>query len=115
MLTVHSEGLDSPRCFAEIDGRGDGTVAMQLTLVPTFKMPRIPSQEYIFVVDRSGSMGGARIQTAKRTLEMLLRLLPNKNTSFNIFSFGSLVDSIWEASLDYNQTTLMSAVGIIPL
>ncbi|OAX34094.1 hypothetical protein K503DRAFT_803864 [Rhizopogon vinicolor AM-OR11-026] len=72
VLTVHGRGLDQPRCFAEVDFRHGDTMAMQLLFVPKFKMPRVPSQEYIFVIDRSGSM--------------------NSQTTFNIFSFGSKVD-----------------------
>ncbi|KAG6380484.1 hypothetical protein JVT61DRAFT_8637 [Boletus reticuloceps] len=62
-----------------MDARREGdeegsTIAMQLTLVPKFQAPKIPSQEYIFIIDRSGSMSNTPIETAKRTLIMLLRL-----------------------------------------
>ncbi|THG97065.1 hypothetical protein EW026_g4879 [Hermanssonia centrifuga] len=104
ILSVRAEGLDAPRCFAQ---RGpDGSVAMQLTVVPKFNLPTISSQEYIFLVDRSGSMGGDRIETAKRTLVMLLRCLPSQGTSFNIFSFGSRCDSLWQMSMQYDASTL---------
>ncbi|THG97060.1 hypothetical protein EW026_g4874 [Hermanssonia centrifuga] len=104
ILSVRAEGLDAPRCFAQ---RGpDGSVAMQLTVVPKFNLPTISSQEYIFLVDRSGSMGGDRIETAKRTLVMLLRSLPRQGTSFNIFSFGYHCDSLWQKSMQYDASTL---------
>ncbi len=52
ILSVRAEGLDAPRCFTQ---RGpDGSVAMQLTVVPKFNLPIVSSQEYIFIVDRSG-------------------------------------------------------------
>ncbi len=111
ILSVRAEGLDAPRCFAQ---RGpDGSVAMQLTVVPKFNLPTISSQEYIFLVDRSGSMGGDRIETAKRTLVMLLRCLPSQGTSFNIFSFGSRCDSLWQMSMQYDASTLEIAVSIV--
>ncbi|PSR78278.1 hypothetical protein PHLCEN_2v7474 [Hermanssonia centrifuga] len=104
ILSVKAEGLDTPRCFAQ---RGpDGSVAMQLTVVPKFNLPTISSQEYIFIVDRSGSMRGDRIETAKRTLVMLLRCLPSQGTSFNIFSFGHRCDSLWQKSMQYDASTL---------
>ncbi|KAI6035785.1 hypothetical protein EDC04DRAFT_2897689 [Pisolithus marmoratus] len=107
VLTVHADGLDKPRCFAEIDAQANpGAIGMQLTLVPSFKVPRNPSQEYLFVIDISGSMSGARIETAKHTLLMLLRLLPRTQTIFNIFRFGSEVWSLWTASHDFNQDTM---------
>lgn len=116
VITIHAEGLDKPRCFAEVlharelETQEGSTVAMQLTLVPKFLAPKIPSQEYIFVIDRSGSMSGNSIETAKKTLIMLLRLLPNAQTTFNIFSFGSHVDSMWHNSHALDRASLDEAV-----
>jgi hypothetical protein len=106
VLAVHADGLDAPRCFAEQHARDSGSVAMQLTFVPSFKLPPISAQEYIFLVDRSGSMNGSSIETVKRALLMLLRMLPNEQTIFNIFSFGSRVDALWRKSQPYHQTCL---------
>lgn len=114
VLVVKADGLDAPRCFAEIDrdpnGNGD-TLAMQLSIVPKFNLPPVPSQEYLFLVDRSGSMSGARIETAKSTLALLLRMLPNEGTIFNIFSFGSHVDGLWGTSSKYDEAALAAAVS----
>lgn len=121
VITIHAEGLDKPRCFAEVlgarrDWDGDGsTIAMQLTFVPKFASAKVPSQEYIFVIDRSGSMGGASIETAKRTLTMLLHLLPTTQTTFNIFSFGSTVTSLWPRSRERTQGSLAEAVCFLLL
>jgi von Willebrand factor type A domain len=114
VLIIEAEGLDTPRCFAELDdpnGRGSATIAMQLTLIPKFDLPPIKAQEYLFVIDRSGSMNGERISTAKRTLATLIRMLPSQGTMFNIFSFGSLVDGLWPRSWRYNQSSLDTAVS----
>jgi hypothetical protein len=111
VLVVHADGLDSPRCFAERDDSGSGTIAMQLTFVPNIKLPPIPDQEYLFVIDRSGSMSGSRITVAKRALSMLLRFLPNEGTKFNIISFGSHHEALWESgSLVYSDSSLRTAV-----
>lgn len=119
VLVVHAEGLDSPRCFAELyqdpDHREPDTVAMQLSIVPKFNLPALLSQEYIFVVDRSGSMGGDRINTSKHTLSILLRMLPAKGSIFNIFSFGNDVDGLWRQSCAYNQGNLNFAVSTLTL
>ncbi|KII87048.1 hypothetical protein PLICRDRAFT_113205 [Plicaturopsis crispa FD-325 SS-3] len=113
VLSVHAAGLDAPRCFAERGKTREGheTVALQLTLVPKLTLPPVPAQEYIFLVDRSGSMSGGRIAIAKRTLGMLLRMLPSSNTMFNIWSFGTNYASLWTASQGYNAATMANATS----
>ncbi|KAF9458759.1 hypothetical protein BDZ94DRAFT_72466 [Collybia nuda] len=110
VLIIHAEGLDLPRCFAELhrdpECREPDTIAMELTIVPKFNLPPIGSQEYIFVIDRSGSMTGERINMAKQTIDILLHMLPVKGTLFNIFSFGSHVDGLWMQSGTYSQKNL---------
>ena len=110
VLSITADGLDEARCFVERSPTG--TVAMQLTVVPHMKLPLLSSQEYVFLVDRSGSMGGARIDMAKRALVMLLRALPRQGTTFNIFSFGSAWSRLWDESKPYNAQTIQEAVSL---
>ena len=111
VLSIKADGLDTARCFAERDPTG--SFALQLTVAPQVKLPPIEAQEYIFLVDRSGSMSGGRIETAKRALVMLLRALPSRGTSFNIFSFGTTCSSLWPEAQGYNAQTLQAAVSDI--
>ncbi|KAG9310061.1 hypothetical protein JVU11DRAFT_9666 [Chiua virens] len=114
VLTINAEGLDKPRCFAEeAEGNEGATVAMQLTLVPKFLARKVLSQEYIFVIDRSYSMYGRSIETAKRTLSMLLRLLPSMQTTFNIFSFGGVVQPLWTSSRSLDTASLLEATSYV--
>ncbi|KIK42612.1 hypothetical protein CY34DRAFT_804766 [Suillus luteus UH-Slu-Lm8-n1] len=110
VLEVHARGLNESRCFAEIHPKRADTIAMQLSFVPKFEMPRVASHEYIFVVDRTSSMSGAPMETTKRTLEMLFRLLPDADTTFNIFSFASKVDGMWERSVPLNEENMQYAI-----
>lgn len=111
VLSIVGDNLDAPRCFAQ---RGNnGIIAMQLTFVPKIDNILIPRQEYVFVIDRSGSMEGTRIETAKQALVMLLRALPAEGTMFNIFSFGSHFDSLWSRSLPYSEENLRRATEYV--
>ncbi|KAM9331060.1 von Willebrand factor A domain-containing protein 5A [Gastrophryne carolinensis] len=85
-------------------------------------IPECPDQsncgEFIFVVDRSGSMecpmnsepnSPMRIQSAKETLVLLLKSLP-LGCYFNIYGFGSSFESFFLESMEYTQETLDGAI-----
>ena len=44
-------------------------------------------REYIFVIDRSGSMMGRRIESARDSLKLLIQQLPNENTYFDVLRY----------------------------
>ncbi|KAJ7223092.1 von Willebrand factor type A domain-containing protein, partial [Mycena pura] len=109
VLAIKSAGLDAPRCVAELHPI-HLTVAVALTLVPRFKLPDVPRQEYVFLIDRSGSMQGRRITAAMKALVVMLRSLPAKETLFQIASFGTRCSMLWsDGSRPYNQATLEEA------
>ena len=58
--------------------------------------------EYIFLFDRSGSMGGTRIEKAKEVLIIFVKSLP-EDTYFNIISFGSTSENLFSASARYSH------------
>ncbi|KAJ6468132.1 von Willebrand factor type A domain-containing protein [Mycena vitilis] len=109
VLTIKSAGLDAPRCIAELHPTND-TAALALTFVPRFALPDLARQEFILLVDRSGSMEGARIAAARKALVVLLRALPAADSLLQILSFGWDVSALWPAgSRAYNQATLEEA------
>ncbi|XP_045212788.2 von Willebrand factor A domain-containing protein 5A-like isoform X2 [Mercenaria mercenaria] len=70
------------------------------------------SGEYIFVIDRSGSMGGDEIKNAKEALLLFLKSLP-PGCYFNIVSFGSTHSSLFSnGSQEYTKENLGKAVKL---
>lgn len=70
--------------------------------------------EFIFIIDRSGSMSGSRIQTAKEALIFFLKSLPI-DSYFNVVSFGSKYELLFPKSLHYNDQTIEEALEKINL
>ncbi|KAM4051951.1 von Willebrand factor A domain-containing protein 5A-like isoform 1-T2 [Anomaloglossus baeobatrachus] len=98
------------------------SVAM-LNFYPSFPAAEGPTNrgEFIFVVDRSGSMecpmnsepnAPMRIQSAKETLVLLLKSLP-LGCYFNIFGFGSHFESFFTESKEYTQQSMEEAVKMV--
>ena len=67
---------------------------------------------FLFVLDRSGSMSGGRINMAKQSLFYFLKSLP-ENSKFNIISFGSEYTVLFEKNLDVNNSNLTKALYLI--
>jgi len=66
--------------------------------------------EMIFVVDRSGSMSGGRINQVKNTMQIFLRSL-SEGTMFNIVGFGSRTEFLFPTSVEYNDKNLEIATA----
>lgn len=66
------------------------------------------NSEIIFILDRSGSMAGSRMNQAKNALQLFLRSL-NENIYFNIVSFGDTYRKLFPTSKLYSQSTLNTA------
>jgi len=64
--------------------------------------------EFLFVIDRSNSMRGARIENLKKALIKFLLVLP-KNAYFNIISFGSTFSLYQPQSVKNTLETLEEA------
>jgi hypothetical protein len=65
--------------------------------------------EFIFVVDRSGSMSGTYIREAGETLVLFLKSIP-EGCHFNVIGFGSRYEKLFKESVPYNQENMVKAV-----
>ncbi|KAI4815659.1 hypothetical protein KUCAC02_005796 [Chaenocephalus aceratus] len=90
-----------------------GDPVVMLSLYPEFPqavMSLLAScGEFVFLLDRSGSMQRDRIKSARDTLLLLLKSLP-MGCFFNIYSFGSSHEHIFPKSVEYSQETMEEAL-----
>jgi uncharacterized protein with von Willebrand factor type A (vWA) domain len=73
------------------------------------------SQKYsfVFIVDRSGSMWGIRIELVIEALQMFMKSLP-EGCTFKIISFGSNFDSLYGQNVvAYNEEKSKDAIDKI--
>jgi hypothetical protein len=71
----------------------------------------VDNNEFIFVVDCSGSMGGKRIEQARFCLDLFIRSLP-EDCYFNIVRFGSRYEKLFEESVAYNEANVSAALSL---
>ncbi|XP_077773309.1 von Willebrand factor A domain-containing protein 5A-like [Podarcis muralis] len=126
-LLIYYEDIHKPSTLLEAGKPGAapgslmGDPALLLTLYPSVPAPK-PGQkatgEFLFLLDRSGSMDSwtdrnpdspTRIQSAKETLIFLLKSLP-LGCYFNIYGFGSTHDSFYPQSVEYTQETMSKSL-----
>ncbi|XP_059187471.1 von Willebrand factor A domain-containing protein 5A-like [Centropristis striata] len=90
-----------------------GDPVVMLSLYPEFPQAVMSSVascgEFVFLLDRSGSMAGALMNCARDTLLLLLKSLP-MGCYFNIISFGDSYKHIFPKSVEYSQQTMEEAL-----
>ena len=106
MSQKHIDGANETHPFAVSN-------ALMLNFLPQFSREDLEgdvSCEIIFVIDRSGSMKGEAIASARVTLELLLRSL-SPGCAFNVVGFGSNFGFLFpEGSRSYDRDSLQRAV-----
>jgi len=68
------------------------------------------SSNYLFVIDRSGSMAGSRMETAKSSLVYFLKSLPEES-KFNIISFGSSYEFLYKDFIKANDKSIKETLN----
>lgn len=89
----------------EQDGRHYGLLMLLPPAAP--REARLP-REVIFVLDTSGSMGGASIRQAKEALELALARLEPQDR-FNVIEFNSSAQALFEAARAADADNLRAA------
>lgn len=104
VLLVRLSEPNEPRGRVE---EGESGKAAMVAFQPKFEVSEAPC-EIIFVVDRSGSMGGPSIEEARNALQLCLRSL-SEGTFFNIVGFGSNYEMLFPQSRHYDDKSLDKA------
>jgi hypothetical protein len=108
VVVVSAEGLDVPHAVVE---RGERGGALLLSFVPKFETSS-QAAEVIFVIDRSGSMGGTSIAEVRNALQLCLRSL-SPGCRFNIVSFGSRYEAFFPESRVYDDESMKKAAAFV--
>ncbi len=98
--------IPSSALFTEtIDGE---QYYLAMTLPPRPDIRAVPPRDIVFVLDRSGSMGGKSIKQARKALTFALdRLRPADR--FNIIRFSNVTDQLFKGVRPANQFSLTRA------
>jgi len=83
-----------PRIFVESSDEHN-TMALMLAIVPDIVNDNDRKQEYVFIVDRSGSMAGPKVEQLRLAMEHILKTIP-KTGIFNIVGFGDNFEPLFK-------------------
>ncbi|XP_037040285.1 von Willebrand factor A domain-containing protein 5A-like [Bradysia coprophila] len=108
VIIIEPREKHKPRLYSETSDNGNGTTAVMIHLLPSFKLDE-QKTELIFVLDRSGSMLGPSIRSAKEALTLFLHSMP-VDCYFNVLGFGSSHEFLFPASVKYDDDSLRMAL-----
>ena len=98
-----------PRVCLEEDE--EGNLAAMVTLFPRLNFREV-LVEVVFLVDRSGSMSGSRIEHARKCLKHLVECVPD-NCYFNVIGFGSSFEKSFQKSTKKTKESLRESFSWI--
>ena len=114
VLLIHQTDPHQPKAIAEpatcnpSTNAFMGSHAVMLSFYPKLQTGRAAC-EFIFLVDRSGSMSGEYIASTRETLALFLKSIP-EGCHFNIVGFGSTFQYLFPTSVAYDQSRLDTAM-----
>jgi len=101
------EKMERALAFYREEGKA-GTFMLHLTPKMDYGPEEMVKREMIFVLDRSGSMGGEPIKQAKSALKDCLRTLRGGDF-FSVITFDDTLECFSEKSLEFNEENLEKA------
>jgi Vault protein inter-alpha-trypsin domain/von Willebrand factor type A domain len=98
---------EAPAARVWVEKDESGRTAALLAFEPRIET-REAKAEMVFLVDRSGSMGGSSTQEACNALQLCLRSL-RAGCLFNVVSFGTRFEPLFPESRPYDEASLAEA------
>ena len=114
VILVKHKNPHAPKALVESGIKLDSSLnfmsssAVMFNFFPSFADTRAAC-EFVFLVDRSGSMSGTYMRSARETLILFLKSLPEESY-FNILGFGSSYEKLFPNSVPYNEQHLEKAI-----
>ena len=129
LIECAPNALDAPRAIIERHSTDPQSVAIQVAFTPrslslyeqkstvtasvtTSSAVSRAQTELVFIMDRSGSMGGASMTALKATMQLIMRSL-NNQCLFNLVGFGDRYDTLFPHSKPYDDNSLELATQYI--
>jgi len=98
--------------FSEIRDEEKYALLMFMPPHPQHVRDNIASRELIFVIDTSGSMGGASIRQARQALRLAIKKLTPQDR-FNIIQFNSYTSQLYAKAVSANKRNINQALRYI--
>jgi uncharacterized protein YegL len=98
-----------PRAITKSSAVQFGEIVAVFAIPEAAQLGSTIPQEYLFILDCSGSMNGNRIRKAIECLQLYLHSLPTDGY-FNIVRFGSRHDAMWPLSRAVNEDNITAAL-----
>ena len=121
---IAEEDFRKPRMTLESHPKYKNDYCLYYTFNPTKQIKNFEKEianpinedmkgNYIFLIDRSGSMYGNRINMAKQSLIYFLKSLQENGSKFNIISFGSKFYSLFNENKLINDENINEALKLV--
>ena len=98
--------------FSEIRDEEKYALLMFMPPHPRNVRDNISSRELIFIIDTSGSMGGASIRQARQALRLAIKKLSPQDR-FNIIQFNSYTSQLYPKAMSANKSNINRALRYI--
>ncbi|OUM62671.1 hypothetical protein PIROE2DRAFT_69472 [Piromyces sp. E2] len=111
ILNIETENLNTSKVLIEYNEELKSYASL-LTLMPNLVQNENSKIEIIFLIDQSGSMHGWKLDYLKDALNIFLKSIPT-DSYFNIVTFGTYYESLFEKSVKYDETSLNKAIKYV--